>query len=237
MKGHIAQVETMGVFDGPGLRTVIFVQGCPLRCKFCHNPEMWDIKGGKEYSAKEIVDIILKYKNYFGEDGGVTFSGGEPLAQPEFLLECLKLCKENNIHTVLDTSGNGDENYNAEILKYTDLIMFSIKEFSEEAYYELTGVNILKSLNFLKLAASLNKEIWIRNVILPNINDNNIHLKNLVDFIKKIDNVTRIDLLPYHTLGLSKYDKLNIDYKLKEVKAMDINECQKLEDKLIELLH
>lgn len=237
MKGHIAQIETMGVFDGPGLRTVIFFQGCPLRCEFCHNPEMWDVNGGKEYSAREIVDIILKYKNYFGEDGGVTFSGGEPLAQPEFLLECLKLCKENNIHTVVDTSGNGNENYNKEILKYTDLIMFSIKEFNDGDYYKLTGTNISKSLEFLKLASLLNKEIWIRNVILPGINDNDEHLNKLVDFIKKINNVTRVDLLPYHTLALSKYEKLNIDYKLKKVKAMNTIDCQKLEDKLIELLH
>ncbi|NLC48489.1 MAG: pyruvate formate lyase-activating protein [Tenericutes bacterium] len=237
IKGYIKQIETMGIFDGPGIRTVIFMQGCPLRCLYCHNPEMWVMKDSKSYTPEEIVNIVLKYKNYFKEDGGVTFSGGEPLSQQEFLLECLKLLKENNINTCLDTSGVSiNVNLNEEILKYIDLVIFDIKAIDKAKYKYITNYNIDKSLDFINLCNKLNKKLWIRSVIVPGINDNDEYINQLANFIKHLSNIEKIELLPYHTMGKSKYEKLNIDYKLKDVKQMDNDKCKNLENKLKELL-
>jgi pyruvate formate lyase activating enzyme len=233
--GRIAQIETMGMVDGPGIRTVIFLQGCPLRCIFCHNPEMWNKDGGKEYTPKEVLDIVLKYRNYYGDNGGVTFSGGEPLFQSKFLIECLKLCKKNNIHTCIDTSGVGDSTYFDEILKYTDLVLFSVKALNSNEYKNITSGNINSSLLFLDACQKSNIPLWIRNVIIPNINDNIEHIRKLVSFIKPINNVQKIELLPYHTMSKDKYKRLNIDYSLKDTQPMDVSRCKELEKELNEL--
>lgn len=232
--GRVRQIETMGLLDGPGIRVVIFMQGCSLRCLFCHNPEMWNKEGGKEYIPEEILDIILRYKNYFDNSGGVTFSGGEPLFQPVFLLECLKLCKENNIHTCIDTSGAGDSSYFEEVLKYTDLVIYSIKGIDTEEYMKMTRSP--QDLKFLEACQQYNIKLWIRHVIIPEINDNEDHIKKLGIFIKKIKNVEKIELLPYHTMGVSKYKDLNIDYPLKDIPSMDKDKCQQLEEKLLQII-
>ena len=222
----------MKLVDGPGVRVVVFLQGCPLRCIFCHNPETWNIDKKYPITPVELVEIIKKYKNYFGKDGGVTFSGGEPLTQNKFLLETLKLCKTENINTCLDTSGVGN-NYE-EILKYTDLVIWDIKALDKENYKKITGFNIEKSLEFLKYCQKINKKMWLRQVIVPGINDNEEYIMKLVEFVKNLKNIEKVELLPYHTNGVKKYKTLNIPYKLGDTKSMDIEMCKKFENKLRE---
>ena len=214
MIGRINSIESMGLVDGPGVRFVVFMQGCPLRCKFCHNPETWDLNGkSKLYTPEELIKKILNYKPYFKHNGGVTFSGGEPLMQKDFLLECLKLSKKNDIHTCLDTAGSIPNC--EEVLKYTDLILFDIKGTNKYNYKNMTGFNIENSLKFLNLCQKLNKKLWIRVVIVPGINDTEEYVNELINFIKPIKNVEKIEFLPYHTLGVHKYDDLKISYPLK----------------------
>jgi pyruvate formate lyase activating enzyme len=234
--GKIKQIETMGLVDGPGLRVVVFMQGCPLRCLFCHNPEMWSHEGGTDVTPEELVRRILKYKNYFGTEGGVTFSGGEPLSQPAFLKECLKLCKTVNINTCLDTSGVGNGEFYDDILKYTDLVLYDIKALTNDKYREMTGLEIDKSLEFLSLCEKLNKKLWIRCVIVPGINDTDEYVAALSETIKKIKNVERVEFLPYHTMGKIKYENLNIPYRLENTLPMDADRCKELEKKLLCLL-
>jgi pyruvate formate lyase activating enzyme len=226
----IHSIDTMGLVDGPGIRVVVFMQGCPLRCQFCHNPDTWN-KNGKIYTPQQLLDFILRYKDYFKNNGGVTFSGGEPLMQSEFLLETLKLCKENHIHTCLDTSGYGD-NYE-ELLDYVDLILYDIKALDKDKYKNLTGQDINKTLEFLNVAQKKHKKLWIRQVIIPGFNDNIEYITELKEFISKIENVEKVELLPYHTMGVTKYEELNIPYKLKGVPDMDTSKCKQLEDYLI----
>ena len=233
MIGKINSIETMGLVDGPGVRFVIFLQGCPLRCKFCHNPETWLLNGkSKEYTPEELIKKILNYKSYFKNNGGVTFSGGEPLMQKEFLLECLKLCKKENIHTCLDTAGSIPDC--KEILEYTDLVMFDIKGTNKDNYKEMTGSSIDTSLAFLKLCQEMNKKLWIRVVIIPGINDTKEYINELIDFIKPLKNVEKIEFLPYHTLGVHKYEELGIKYPLKDIPDMDKAKCKKLKTMLKE---
>jgi len=232
MIGKINTIETMGLVDGPGIRTIVFLQGCPLRCSFCHNPEMWENDGGAECTVDELVKTIRRYKNYYGETGGVTFSGGEPLNQVDFLLETCKSLKKWGIDICLDTSGVGS-NY-SELLDYVDLIILDIKHIDNEGYRELTGHPIKKSLEFIDVCNKKNKRIWLRQVIVPGINDNVEYILQLKEFIKKIKNVEKIELLPYHTMAISKYDKLNITYPLKGVEAMDKAKCEELERILLD---
>lgn len=221
VKGRIHSVETMGLVDGPGIRFVVFMQGCKLRCAYCHNPDTWECGAGEEITAEELANKIKKYKNYFkSSGGGVTFSGGEPLLQPEFLLECLKLCKENDIHTTLDTAGIGFGDYE-EILKYVDLVMFDIKHIEKEGYKKLVGGDINKSLEFLKICQDMNKKLWIRQVVVPGITDSKEYLIELKKVIDGIKNVEKIELLPYHVLGVNKYEGLSIKYRLEGVEPMD----------------
>jgi pyruvate formate lyase activating enzyme len=234
--GKIKQIETMGLVDGPGVRVVIFMQGCPLRCLFCHNPEMWSYDGGAIYTPEELLKIILRYKNYFGKEGGVTFSGGEPLTQPDFLSACLKLCKEAGINTCLDTSGVGNDLYNKEILLYTDLVIFDVKALTNDKYKDMTGLPIGKSLTFLEQCQALKKKLWIRSVIVPGINDTDEYITSLAHFIKPLSNIDRVELLPYHTMGISKYNDLKFEYRLKDTKAMNADYCNLLQDKLNDLL-
>lgn len=233
MTGKINSIETMGLVDGPGVRFVIFMQGCPLRCRFCHNPETWNLFGkANEYTPEELIKKILNYKPYFKHNGGVTFSGGEPLMQKEFLLECLKLCKKENIHTCIDTAGTipGCK----EILEYTDLVMFDIKGTNKDNYKDMTGADIDTSLEFLKLCQEMNKKLWIRVVIVPGINDTKEYVNELISFIKPIKNVDKIEFLPYHTLGVHKYEHLGLNYSLKGVPDMDKDKCKELEEMLKE---
>lgn len=225
-KGYIHSIETMGLVDGPGIRVVVFFQGCALRCKYCHNPDTWGEKQGEEYTAEALVNKVLRFRTYFERSGGgITISGGDPLRQPEFLLEVLKLCKENGIHTCIDTAGYGLGDYD-EILKYTDLVLFDIKHYTREGYKNVTFMEIDKSLEFIEAMKRNNTKIWIRHVVVPGLTDGEEHIRELNKFIKTIPNVEKIELLPYHLLGVNKYESLGIDYKLKGVEAMDKEICE-----------
>lgn len=219
--GKIHSIETMGLVDGPGIRVVVFLKGCALRCKFCHNPDTWNMEGGEEYTPEELVKKLENFKPYFkSSGGGVTFSGGEPLRQPEFLLETLKLCKSNGINTCIDTAGYGFGDYD-EILKYTDLVLFDIKHITKEGYKKVTSRNIDESLKFLEAMKRNKTRMWIRHVVVPGLTDDVVHLKALKKYIDKIPNVEKVELLPYHLLGVNKYEALGIQYPLEKVKAMD----------------
>ncbi len=229
--GNVNSIETMGLVDGPGIRFVVFMQGCELRCLYCHNPETWN-KNLKviKITPNNLIKKILRFKNYFGKDGGVTFSGGEPLLQPKFLIECLKLCKQNDINTVIDTAGVGLGNYD-EILKYTDLVILDIKATKEEDYKKITGKNMEQFNKFLSAVQKNNTKLWLRQVIVPNINDTEENVINLKNYAKNIKNVENIELLPYKTLGVHKYKELNIPYRLdgiKDMSAQKIKELSKL---------
>lgn len=221
MLGRIHSIETMGLLDGPGIRVVIFLQGCGLRCLYCHNPDTWEFSEGTEMSSEELIKKIVRYKPYFERSkGGVTFSGGEPILQKEFLIDILKKCKENNIHTCIDTAGYGDGDYE-ELLKYVDLILFDIKHISEEGYTKVTQRKMDKSLEFLEKAQEMGKEFWIRHVVVPGVTDGEEHLENVFKMVEQIKNVKKFELLPYHVLGVNKYEKLGIEYKLKGVEPMN----------------
>ncbi len=228
MKGKISEIETMGSADGPGVRLVIFLSGCKLRCLYCHNPETWVMKNFKRtISPQEVLDLYNKYKVYYGKNGGVTFSGGEPLLQSGFVLETVKLLKQNNIHVALDTSGVG-ENYD-EILPLVDLVILDVKAVDAEEYKYITGRDIDDFNNFLNKCQSLNKKMWLRQVIVPNLNDNVEHVEKLKAFALNLKNVERIELLPYHSMAKKKYQELKIPYRLEAVLDMDKEKCKDLE--------
>lgn len=231
--GYINSIETMGLVDGPNIRVVVFMQGCPLRCLFCHNPETWKSGINKKTTSKEIVDEVRKYRPYIEMGGGVTFSGGEPLFQSEFLLDMLKLCKKAGIHTCIDTSGTGyDKKIIKDILKYTDLVILDIKAIEEDSYLKITGKDINDFNYFKDLLKENNNKIWLRQVIVPGINDNEEYILKLKQYIKQFENVEKIELLPYHTLGIEKYDKLKLKYRLDGISDMDKEECKRLEELL-----
>lgn len=232
--GYIHSIETMGLVDGPGVRIVIFMQGCSLRCLFCHNPDTWQSKSNKKVTSKEIVDLVRKYRPYIELGGGVTFSGGEPLFQSEFLLEMLKLCKKAGIHTCIDTSGTGyDKKHLDNILKYTDLVILDIKAIDEVNYKKITGKD-MEEFNYFKERLLINNnKIWLRQVIVPTINDNEEYIVKLREYIKDFKNIEKIEFLPYHTIGIEKYKKLNIKYKLESINSMNKDRCKYLENLLI----
>lgn len=221
--GKIHSIETFGAVDGPGIRFVIFVQGCPMRCKYCHNPDTWKLDAGDEKSVDELLKEIRKYKHYFGEEGGVTVSGGEPMMQIDFVTELFEALHSEGIHTCLDTCGvlyNTSEVMNQKIeklLSVTDLVLLDLKHIDSDSHKKLTGhqnENILKFAQYLDMK---NKPVWIRHVLVPTINADETNLKNLRRFIDTLNNVEKVEVLPYHTMGAKKYEKLNIDYPLEGV--------------------
>ena len=225
IKGRIHSIESMGLVDGPGIRVVVFFQGCALRCKYCHNPDTWAPNLGDEYTAEELVAKIKRFKPYFEKSGGgVTFSGGDPLRQPEFLLEVLKLCKAEGISTCLDTAGYGLGDYD-EILKYTDLVLYDVKDITREGYKNVTLMEMDETLNFLEAMKRNNTKMWIRHVVVPGMTDGEEHIKALNEYIKTIPNVEKVELLPYHLLGVNKYESMKLKYPLEGLDAMDKKVC------------
>ncbi|MFA5948020.1 MAG: pyruvate formate-lyase-activating protein [Candidatus Gracilibacteria bacterium] len=225
--GMIHSFETFGALDGPGLRFVIFFEGCPLRCVYCHNRDMLDLKDYMRMTPKELVEKVIDYKPYFGNGGGVTISGGDPIFQPKFLLEFLKLCKQHDINTTLDTSLFTSKEVIDSILPYTDLFMISLKHFDSDTHKCLTGVGneqILKNIKYLNEVIAKNKKakkhtpkIWFRYVILPEYTDTKSNLNALIKFLHGV-NFELIDLLPYHTFGVYKWKKMGLKYTLDDVK-------------------
>lgn len=226
--GNISSIETTGFVDGPGVRVVVFLQGCPLRCLYCHNPENLNMNVNKNLmTPQEVLDKILRYKNYFGKNGGVTFSGGEPLLQQDFLLETLKLCKKHNINTALDTAGSVI--VKNEILDFVDTVILDVKAVNDNQYLQLTGQKMHNFNIFLQLCQQKNKNLWIRQVIVPGINDSEQSVLKLKEFVKKLTNVQKIELLPYHDMAKDKYAKLGMEYMLKNVPSMDKTKCKQLQ--------
>lgn len=218
----IHSFESMGAVDGPGLRFVIFLQGCVMRCAYCHNPDSWDFDGGKECSVDDCIKEALKYKNYFGKDGGVTVSGGEPLCQIDGVIELFSKLKQLNIHTCLDTSGIM---YNEklktkyfELLKVTDLFLVDIKHIDGKKHIWLTTKSNKNCLNFIKFLDENNKKMWIRYVLVPKINSDIETLNETKKFINRLKNVEKIEVLPYHNYGVYKYDERKIKYRLSDTK-------------------
>ena len=228
MKASIDSIETFGLVDGPGIRTVIFLNKCNLRCKFCHNPETWVMKN-ENYTSEEIIDRVLRNKPYYKNNGGVTFSGGEPLLQYEFLLETCKKLKQENIHIAIDTAGVGNGDYQ-ELLQTIDLVLLDIKHITKEGYIDITQTdNIDKFNDFVEQLNKTNVEVWIRQVIIPDVNDNIEYMNSLATYIKtNIKNVSKIEFLPFHTLGNEKYEKLGIKNPYKNKKDMDKDKCNEL---------
>ena len=228
MRASVDSIETFGLVDGPGIRTVIFLNKCNLRCKFCHNPETWVMKN-ENYTSEEIIDRVLRNKPYYKNNGGVTFSGGEPLLQYEFLLETCKKLKQENIHIAIDTAGVGNGDYQ-ELLQTIDLVLLDIKHITKEGYIDITQTdNIDKFNDFVEQLNKTNVEVWIRQVIIPDVNDNIEYMNTLATYIKtNIKNVTKIEFLPFHTLGNEKYEKLGIKNPYKDKKEMDKDKCNEL---------
>ncbi|WP_294079184.1 pyruvate formate-lyase-activating protein [Proteiniphilum sp. UBA5384] len=216
MLGRIHSLESFGTVDGPGIRFVVFLQGCPLRCLYCHNPDTWDPKQSGKYllSPEELLEEVLRYKSFIAK-GGVTVTGGEPLLQPEFLYEFYSLCKENGIHTALDTSGAIFTQAVQRVLDMVDLVLLDVKSIDANQHKELTGVkidNTLKSLNFLE---EKNKPTWVRHVIVPGWTDDDLLLKKTADYLSPYRCIEKVELLPYHDMGTRKYEQLGMEYRLK----------------------
>ena len=228
VKGSIDSIETFGLVDGPGIRTVVFLNGCNLRCKFCHNPEMWK-KREFNYDSIDIVKKVLRSKPYFKNGGGVTFSGGEPLLHIDFLLETCKELKKEGIHIALDTAGVGLGNYN-ELLKYVDLVILDVKAINDEMYFSITGHKSLEDVSeFIRQLNNSGNDVWVRQVIIPDINDNLEYMDGLASYIKdNIKNVKMVEFLPFHRLGREKYIKLGIPYPYEDKDDMNKNKCDSL---------
>lgn len=212
--GHIHSIQTLGTLDGPGVRCVVFMQGCPLRCKYCHNPDTWDFSGGTEMDAHEVLQKVLRCKAYFGKDGGVTVSGGEALTQPEFVAELFALCRESGVHTALDTSGCVLNEQVLSLLVFCDLCLLDIKACSEKEYQALCGGSLRKTLAFLNVLEEKHVPVWIRQVIVPGLNDTEKDVKRLKDLLAPYRCIKKAELLPFRKLCAEKYERLGIPFPL-----------------------
>ncbi len=223
MYGYIHSTESFGSVDGPGVRFIIFVTGCPLRCQFCHNPDTWKMTDGEKTEVDALVKKALRCKPYWRNGGGITVSGGEPLMQIDFLIELFKQFKKEGVHTTIDTSGapfTREEPFFSkfeELMKYTDLLLVDIKHIDNEKHIELTGRPNENILDMMRYLSDIKKPIWIRHVLVPGMSDKDEYLIKTREFIDTLDNVERVEVLPYHTLGVSKWEQLGYEYKLKDV--------------------
>lgn len=225
--GRIHSFQSMGAVDGPGLRYVVFMQGCPLRCSYCHNPDTWEFGAGEEYQPEEVAEKISRYKPYL-KNGGVTVTGGEPLMQPEFVAELFRILQEEGIHTALDTSGIGGIHEAARVLEYTDLVLADVKFLTDEDYRRYCGADFGKVTQFLDLTRKMKVPLWIRRVIVPGINDREEDIVELTEFLKDYPNVEKIELLPFRKLCLEKYEAMNIPFPLADVPEMTESGTEKL---------
>lgn len=232
IKGRVHSFETFGTVDGPGIRFIVFLKGCPLRCKYCHNRDAWSMDGAKLYTAEEIMTEVKKYRNFIdSSNGGITVSGGEPLIQPEFVKQLFAKCKEAGIHTAVDTSGYVNVEDVKDVLEYTDLVLLDFKQANAEKHKALTGVENDRIKLFTQYLSDINKPVWIRYVLVPGYTDDEADLKSAYEYLKKFKNIERIEVLPYHSMGKMKWDKLNVEYPLEGVTsptAQDVERAKKI---------
>lgn len=234
-KGFIHSFESFALVDGPGVRYCVFLQGCKMRCKYCHNPETWACDCGEEWTAEDLFKKVFRYKNYWGKDGGITVSGGEALLQLDFVTEFFRLAKAKGVHTTLDTSANPfsmDPEYLAkfdQLMEVTDLFMLDIKEMDDEKHKALTGHSNANILAMAQYLSDHGKEMWIRHVLVPDLTDDEKGLQDLAAFVRSLKTVSRVEILPYHTLGLFKWENLGIDYPLKDARVPTEDEVKRAE--------
>lgn len=221
---NVHSLESFGSVDGPGVRYLIFLQGCRMRCQFCHNPDTWDQNGESQtYTADELLAKALRYRSYWGKDGGITVSGGEPLMQIDFLIEFFQKAKAAGVHTTIDTAGNPftrEEPFFSkfqELMKVTDLLLLDIKEINEERHRRLTGHTNQNILDLARYLSDIGKPVWIRHVLVPERSDYDEDLAALGDFIRTLKNVQKVEVLPYHTLGVFKWETMGKEYPLKGI--------------------
>lgn len=222
-KGFVHSVESFGSVDGPGIRFLIFLQGCPMRCQFCHNPDSWKTGIGEERTADELLDQAERFRAYWGDNGGITVSGGEALLQIDFLLELFEKAKQRGIGTCLDTSAQLFTRKSPffekfeRLMELTDTVLLDIKHIDDEEHRKLTRHSNANILDCARYLSEIDKPVWIRHVLIPGITDKDEYLVRLRDFLSTLHNIERIEVLPYHTLGVYKYEKLGIDYPQKDV--------------------
>lgn len=229
MKGFIHSFESFGTKDGPGIRFVLFLQGCPLRCLYCHNPDTWKMNNSKhELNPEDVFKDIVKVKPFI-RNGGVTISGGEPLLQPEFIDELFTLCKKDGIHTAIDTSGYILNDKVKKVLTKTDLVLLDLKHIDPIKYQELTSKELAPTLTFMQYLAEIRKPIWLRYVLVPQISDNEEDLYNWAKYVSQFKNVERVDILPFHQMGQHKWESLEVNYKLKDTTTPTSDDVKRVE--------
>ena len=240
MEGFVHSMETFGLVDGPGVRFVVFLQGCRMRCRYCHNPETWKLEGGTPWTADKLFSHVYRYKSYWNKkgqpNGGITVSGGEPLLQIDFVTEFFKKAKEKGVHTALDTAGNPftlEEPFISkfeELMKVTDLVILDFKEIDNEKHKKLTGCPNDNIVQMAKWLSDHGKDMWLRHVLVPDLTDDEEGLVRTRDLIRELKTVKRVEVLPYHTLGLFKWQKLGIPYTLDGVRTPTAEEVKKAEE-------
>ena len=228
MKGRVSSLQSLGTVDGPGLRYVIFLQGCPLRCVYCHNPETWDPAGGREYAPEELVEKVLRCRAYFGEQGGVTVSGGEPLLQAPFVAELFRQLKEAGIHTALDTSGAGDLQQAAQVLDWTDLVLLDLKFPDEAGYRRYCRGSWAQTQAFAALAGEKHVPLWVRHVVVPGLNDSLEDLRAIKAQAESLPGFQKLEWLPFHNMCLEKYQQLGLPFPLEGTPALEDKDLARL---------
>jgi pyruvate formate lyase activating enzyme len=230
---NVHSIETMGAFDGPGIRYVLFLQGCPFKCQFCHNRDTWDTHINKIKTPEEVLADFNRYKSFY-KHGGITVSGGEPLLQIDALIELFKLFKSHNIHTAIDTAGGTFNPNNTtkmdELMRYTDLILLDIKHMDDASHQTLIGTSNKNILAFARYLDAIDKTVYIRHVLMPGITGTSTQLNALRNFLDTLHNVKQIDILPYHTKGISKWKTLGFEYELKDLKEPTKEEIYEAHD-------
>ena len=231
LSGYIHSYETMGTADGPGMRFVLFLTGCPLRCQYCHNPDTWQLKNGNLVPVDEVMNEIGKYADFLIEsDGGITISGGEPLFQPKFLATVLRRCKQMGLHTALDTSGFLGRRMTDPMLADTDLVLLDIKSSDPDVYKAITGVGIEPTLEFARRLDAVGTPVWVRYVLVPDLTDDFENVEGVAEFLASLTNVERVEILPFHKMGEHKWEALNLDYRLKHTESPSTDLIQRVQN-------
>lgn len=231
ISGYVHSFFTSAAADGPGVRFAVFLSGCPFRCKYCHNPDTWELKQGKLTSSDSILNEIKKYANFLRTAGGLTITGGEPLQQPDFTYEIFSRAKQDfALHTALDTQGFLARNLPDSYFEPIDLVLLDIKEMNPERHKSLTGQDVTPTLDFAKHLQKMNKKVWLRYVLVPGLTDFQEDIDALAKFIEPLENIERVDVLPFHNMALHKWEKLELPYELKNQRVPTQEETKKVQD-------